>query len=105
MRHGRTTRYDDHIALRLSAELRGRLRRLAASEELRVSEICREAIRDRVDEYERGRKRILERCGECQPGGRSRAGCLTGARPRARFAAPGGLDTLPARFMVRARIP
>jgi hypothetical protein len=49
----RSTRYNDHVAVRLSATLVSRMRAAAAAREQRVSELCRNAIREHVERLER----------------------------------------------------
>lgn len=49
----RSTRFDDHIALRLSAALLAHVRRIAAAREQRVSELCRDALREHLARLER----------------------------------------------------
>ena len=54
MRHlGKTTRFGSCVGLRLSPALLARIRRAAAGRELRVSELCRDAIREHLDHIER----------------------------------------------------
>lgn len=49
-----THRYSEHLTLRLSHALLARAQRIAATRELRLSELCRDALRKHLDHIERG---------------------------------------------------
>ena len=53
MKHARSTRYDQHLALRLGTTLLDRVRQLARARDQRVSEVCRAAIHEHVAAAER----------------------------------------------------